>query len=711
MVSLIAPKHMHMLIGRSAHSKSRNALNYLTKVENPTIITPSHRVHAHSKFEIVFSLHERRQKIRLSLEPNQDIIAEGASVAFLDQSGKVTKTESIQRNEHRIFKGYTWIEQRDGGWNNIGWARISLRRDGIDPLFEGAFTILHDHHHIQLHSNYMQTKHEADPHLEPGEDEYMVVFRDSDIGRQTQHTEFKRSLAEQSSCSANFLSFNSDSSHPVYSPPFKRDTRSWGSMPLHSLFGKRQIDTSGIPSGGNSGGVNLSSTIGNTAGCPSTRKVALIGVATDCSYTASFSSNETARQNVLAQINSASEAYEKTFNITLALQNLTVSDANCPGTAAAATPWNIGCGGNTTITDRLNTFSQWRGERNDSNAYWTLLTNCPTGAEVGLAWLGQACVTGVTQGQGETVSGANVVARTSTEWQVIAHESGHTFGAVHDCDSQTCSDGTTVAAQQCCPLSSSTCDASGQFIMNPSTASNINSFSACTVGNICSAFLRNSVKSSCLSDNKGVLTIAGHQCGNGVVEEGEQCDCGGPESCGSNSCCDATTCQFKNNAVCDDSNEDCCKGCQFASSGTICRASTGVCDPQETCSGSNATCPPDETAPNGQSCGNSLQCASGQCTSRDQQCKTLMGSYTSNNDTYACNSQDCTLSCASPSFGPGTCYSMQQNFLDGTPCGGGGSCSNVRCYFKANPAMCANLLFLIGPMYRIFNSQGGRIMD
>jgi hypothetical protein len=57
----------------------------------------------------------------------------------------------------------------------------------------------------------------------------------------------------------------------------------------------------------------------------------------------------------------------------------------------------------------------------------------------------------------------------------------------------------------------------------------------------------------------------------------------------------------------------------------------------------------------------------------------LMGSFTANNDTYACNSQDCTLSCASPEFGTGVCYSMQQNFLDGTPCGGGGRCNNGRC--------------------------------
>jgi hypothetical protein len=83
----------------------------------------------------------------------------------------------------------------------------------------------------------------------------------------------------------------------------------------------------------------------------------------------------------------------------------------------------------------------------------------------------------------------------------------------------------------------------------------------------------------------------------------------------------------------------------------------------------------------GTSCGNSssLSCASGQCTSRDLQCKTLMGSYTQGNDTYACSSSGCQISCASPEFGSNVCYSMQQNFLDGTSCQGGGKCSNGQC--------------------------------
>lgn len=563
-----------------------------------------------------------------------------------------------------------------------------------------------------LRSNFMQTRHELDPYLESSDDDFMVVFRDSDIQKGDQHTELRRSDKQELACSADNLGFNVDPNHPVYTTMLKRDVGYWGSSSLANLFGKRQIDT--VPTGGNSGSVNLKLSIGSTNGCPNTRKVALIGVAADCSYVASFTSTEAARQNVIHQINSASAVYEKTFNITLGLQNLTVVEGNCPGTAPPATPWNIGCG-NTSITDRLNTFSQWRGQRNDKNAYWTLLTNCATGAEVGLAWLGQLCVSNVIAGSRESVSGANVVARTSTEWQVIAHESGHTFGAVHDCNSQTCNDGTSMNAQLCCPKSTTTCDAGSQFIMNPSTGNDISAFSACTVGNICSALLRNSVNSSCLSDNKGVTTLASEQsCGNGIVEGNEQCDCGGVAGCGNNSCCDGATCKFKNNAVCDPANDECCIGCQFAAQGTVCRASTGSCNPQEVCSGTAATCPTDQVAPNGQDCGNGLTCASGQCTSRDQQCKTLMGSFTTNNDTYACNHQDCTLSCASPQFGPGQCYSMQQNFLDGTACGGGGTCTNVILNFSPFLSPLSRLhtnTTTQGRMPRIQRPHRGRLLD
>lgn len=305
---------------------------------------------------------------------------------------------------------------------------------------------------------------------------------------------------------------------------------------------------------------------------------------------------------------------------------------------------------------------------------------------------------------------------------MISHEIGHTFGAVHDCTSDTCADAATVSASQCCPLSNNTCDAAGQYIMNPSTDEKISAFSPCTIGNICSALGRNSVQSTCLTSNRNITTYTEGRCGNGIVEQGEECDCGGDEGCANNKCCDAKTCKFINNAVCEyvllhllsslfpisvlsvyafsflihsrdewfqsnrftdanfsDSNDDCCTGCKFSTADTVCRPSSGSCDPEEKCPGDSAICPKDITAPNGQSCGNGLQCASGQCTSRDEQCRTIMGQLQGGNSTHACDSTNCQLTCASPQFGTGVCYGIQQWYLDGTPCGEGGSCKSGAC--------------------------------
>ncbi|GME22217.1 Peptidase M12B ADAM/reprolysin [Neofusicoccum parvum] len=669
-----------------ASSVARNPLTALEVLRSPRIHTYNNRVTALSDFDLSFDLYND-YRVRLALEPNHDIIAEGATIQYLGPDGEVTRSEAIERLDHKVYKGRAWVKRGDDQkdrWVDKGWARVTVRRDGKHPLFEGVFSIDFDHHHVQMSSNYMATKHLLDPELEAADDEYMVVWRDSDISETTfdqEHQELRRDLSSDLACHSDKLEFNMNLDNPVYGRMLKREKGFW-STPISSLFSKRQLDST--PGSGNSAGVNLADTIGQTAGCPSARKVALVGVATDCTYTASFNSTESARANVINVMNSASDLYESTFNITLGLQNLTVSDATCPGTPQQSTPWNQACSDSVTIQDRLNLFSQWRGSRQDTNSHWTLLTTCATGQAVGLAWLGQACVQGSmsensTSGS-ETVSSANVVARTNTEWQVVAHETGHTFGAVHDCTSQTCSDSNTVSSQQCCPLSSSTCDAGEQFIMNPSTARGITKFSACSIGNICSAMGRNSVKSDCLTNNRGVTTISGQQCGNGIVEDGEDCDCGGADGCGDNPCCEPTTCKFKTNAVCDDSNEDCCRNCQLASSTTVCRESTGDCDPEERCTGDSPYCPADQTSEDGSGCGDGLKCASGQCTSRDQQCKSALGAYTGGtNDTYACNSDNCVISCASPQFGSNVCYSLQQNFLDGTECGGGGKCNNGRC--------------------------------
>lgn len=681
-----------------ASSSTRNPLGALSQVQNATIHTQNHRIHALSNFDLSFNIRDDLH-VKLSLEPNHDILSEDTTVSYLAPDGTIRHSEGVDRLGHKVFKGTAWIRRPKVGqnrWQNVGWSRVLVTRDGQEPLFEGAFSVNHDHHHIQSSHNYLRTRHQHDPLIEMAEEghEYMVLWRDSDIlptPADFRHQDLKRGLDDIGTCQSDNLGFNLQPDHPVYLGMKKRSENSYGYMDFSNLFSKRQTDTT---TGGNSAGVNLVSTIGQTSGCPSARKVALVGVATDCTYTNDFNSTQSARENVINQMNTASAVWERSFNISLGLQNLTISDATCPGTPAQQTQWNQACSDNVDIQDRLNMFSAWRGTLSDNNSHWTLLSTCNTGSAVGLAWLGQACVNnaittnssttgnGQSSGSGdETVAGANVVIRTqgASEWQIIAHETGHTYGAVHDCDSQTCANSQIVNAQQCCPLSANTCDANAQYIMNPSSRQGIKDFSPCSIGNICSAIGRQSVKTDCLSNNRQVTTISGQQCGNGIVEQGEDCDCGGEAGCQGNQCCDATTCKFKNNAVCDDSNEDCCRNCQFASNGTVCRESSGQCDPQEVCPGDSAYCPKDTNAPDGQSCGNGLQCTSGQCTSRDEQCKSVMGSYTQGNDTYACDSSGCTLSCASPEFGPGVCYGLQQNFLDGTQCGGGGTCQNGQC--------------------------------
>ncbi|KAI9931365.1 hypothetical protein ASPWEDRAFT_102687 [Aspergillus wentii DTO 134E9] len=679
LVPLVASAVSLFSLDVQARSQAPRAIRHVTNINHAVINTPSHQIDHLSHFDLTFTLHRGTQRVKLELEPNHDILADDAYVQYIDVDGNIKQEEAIKRHEHKVYKGDAFVGRDNNRWNPVGFARIYMKQDGPQPLFEGVFSVNGDHHHIELQSTYLETKREDDVDIKRSKDDYMVVYRDSDMVRYV-HSELKRSLDTSSSCEADKLGFNTDPLHPIHQSNSKRDTSQWGSMSLNSMFGmsKRQSDISG--SSGNSGGVNLKSTIGDTSGCPDTKKVALIGIATDCTLTNSFKSNQTAREWIINTVNSASNVYEKSFNISIGLRNLTVSDGNCPDSASTAAPWNIACdSGN--ITSRLDSFSKWRGSQSDNNAYWTLMSGCPTGAEVGLSWLGQLCNSEVASQGSESVSGTNVVVRTSgAGWQVFAHESGHTFGAVHDCDQDTCNQGLD-ASSQCCPYSSSKCDADSQYIMNPSTRDDISKFSACTIGNICSGLGRNNVKSSCLSDNKGVTTITGSQCGNGIVEDGEDCDCGGEDSCGSNSCCDAKTCKFKDGAVCDDANDSCCSKCQYSSADTVCRASRGECDLEEKCSGDSSSCPSDKYKDDGTSCGDSsgLTCASGQCTSRDYQCRTLMGSLLNTNDTYACDSSSCTLTCASSNMQSNACAALNQNFLDGTPCGGGGKCDNGQC--------------------------------
>lgn len=116
------------------------------------------------------------------------------------------------------------------------------------------------------------------------------------------------------------------------------------------------------------------------------------------------------------------------------------------------------------------------------------------------------------------------------------------IGAIHDCTSDSCP--CSGSSCQCCPLSSSQCDAGGQYIMNPSSNVSSEDFSPCSIKTICDDFPS---LGTCLEE-PGSRTIKTLQmCGNGIKEDGEDCDPGGKNT----TCCDASTCKFINNAKCE----------------------------------------------------------------------------------------------------------------------------------------------------------------
>ncbi|KAM9726799.1 disintegrin and metalloproteinase domain-containing protein 12 isoform 2-T2 [Menidia menidia] len=191
----------------------------------------------------------------------------------------------------------------------------------------------------------------------------------------------------------------------------------------------------------------------------------------------------------------------------------------------------------------------------------------------------------------------------------LAHELGHNFGMNHDTPERGC--GCRMTADR------------GGCIMTPSTGYPFPTvFSTCSKKDL-AASLEKGV-GMCLYNMPEVKVLYGGQkCGNGYVEEGEECDCGEPEEC-MNPCCNATTCTLKGDAVC--AHGQCCEDCKLKPAGTLCRESSNSCDLPEFCSGASPHCPANVYLHDGHAC-HSVEgyCYNGICQTHEQQCITLWG--------------------------------------------------------------------------------------
>ncbi|KAL9881597.1 LOW QUALITY PROTEIN: disintegrin and metalloproteinase domain-containing protein mind-meld [Glossina fuscipes fuscipes] len=117
-------------------------------------------------------------------------------------------------------------------------------------------------------------------------------------------------------------------------------------------------------------------------------------------------------------------------------------------------------------------------------------------------------------------------------------------------------------------------------------------------------------------------------CGNKIVEEDEECDCGTFEECATDPCCDGITCKLKSEAQC--ATGACCEQCRLRPKDHICRDSHNECDLPEYCDGDHGDCPMDVFKKNGSPCGHtkagiSGYCFQGDCPTLNLQCEAIWG--------------------------------------------------------------------------------------
>lgn len=130
---------------------------------------------------------------------------------------------------------------------------------------------------------------------------------------------------------------------------------------------------------------------------------------------------------------------------------------------------------------------------------------------------------------------------------VLTHEFGHNFGSIHD------------------PKSDSSCVSSiyGNYIMYPYASSgarpNENRFSQCSINTMYPVIIN---KGSCFADRSVP------SCGNGIMEPGEECDCGSSFTCAyTDNCCTPSDVTNSSDAPCT----------LRRSQGSVCSPKTGIC--------------------------------------------------------------------------------------------------------------------------------------
>ncbi|XP_044541361.1 disintegrin and metalloproteinase domain-containing protein 1a-like [Gracilinanus agilis] len=251
-----------------------------------------------------------------------------------------------------------------------------------------------------------------------------------------------------------------------------------------------------------------------------------------------------------------------------------------------------------TLPQTLSFFSSWK--YNDlflrifhNIAY--LIVGHETGSQAGYTYTGGVC--SIMRGVSALSFSHENVPRFAS---LMTHELGHSLAIEHDTEYCMCGD--------------------EYYCIMHESVSQQQLFSNCSFEHFYTFMF--SIRSSCLARMPGDTTIFRIPvCGNGILERGEECDCGTNQNCAKDPCC-LPTCRFTVGSTC--AFGPCCKNCNIQKANEVCRPSKHECDFPEYCNGTSIWCQPDVYKQDGTKCKDGY-CFEGHCQNLDKQCVEVFG--------------------------------------------------------------------------------------
>lgn len=327
------------------------------------------------------------------------------------------------------------------------------------------------------------------------------------------------------------------------------------------------------------------------------------------------------RDNIATLLSKGQEVFLSQLNLYLRLNRVISGSINDP------TP--LSRGGETCLgaLSTMSEFMRWLSVVNSTEAaYWLFLSDCFSSGVNGVSYIGSAC--------GKRGNNGGVA---SYSWLTAIHEIGHGFGMTHSFE-----DGVGLTGGI---MDYGSGKFNGTVQIHPSKKAEI------------CPFLQYIQQSSCIRP----LMTNGTSCGNGIVEDGEQCEC---LTVGSSSCAGCVSCQLL------DPSTECSVG-NFVIRGVV--SESGLASPY--CCVSGRLVRPKTLCGEKRldACG-----AGGKCV---QLCtKDLL----SDNPNCGFDGDGCKLGCV----WKGRCrfdMTTEDRFIsdlpDGTKCGDSGQCINGTCQF------------------------------